>query len=206
VSEEDRRRWNARYTERTPEFAPSPDLLALAPLLQPQPAPDGSPPLALELACGYGGNALWLAAQGYAVHAIDVSDVAIAALQAELAKRRRQNGAALTVTTTVTDLDQIDLPPQSYQLIAAIRFLDRHLIRAAIHALKPGGLLYWDTFTRAGVRFHPRMNLDYCLETGELRRLCTGLEILHYVEENGQGRAVCLGRSPGRTSPPPTRS
>lgn len=190
MSDDDRQRWNARYAQRPPDFSPSADLVALVDHLRPQ-RRRPMPPFALELACGYGGNALWLAALGYAVRAVDVSDAAIAALQAEV-QRRRSDGQHLVLTTTLADLDQFELQPQSLDLIVVVKFLDRRLFTPAIAALKPGGLLYWETFTLAARG--PHMRPEFCLQEGELQQQCATLDILHYTENNGNGRAVCLGR------------
>ena len=74
MSEEDRHHWDARYTELgvapadhaipPPVFAPFEDLFP-------------TKGLALELACGRGRIALWLASRGMEVYGVDVSSVAI---------------------------------------------------------------------------------------------------------------------------------
>src|SRR5574338_586397 len=87
VTEADRERWNRRYAERYAEraydFVPSRWLPEIADQL----APPYEGARALDLACGPGRNAVWLAEQGWAVDAWDVSDVALDILQHELDHR-----------------------------------------------------------------------------------------------------------------------
>src|SRR4051794_20376697 len=95
----DRLKWNEKYLKN--RLLPA----SLAPRLAPQPllekalllAPPGA---VLELACGLGGNALWLAAGGREVCAADISDVALATL-AEAAAAR---GLAALINCCQADL------------------------------------------------------------------------------------------------------
>ncbi|MEU8825844.1 class I SAM-dependent methyltransferase [Streptomyces sp. NPDC048636] len=97
---------------------------------------------ALDLGCGDGGDALWLADQGWQVTATDISAVAVQRLTA----LARSHGLSDRVTTMRTDL-HTSFPPGGFDLICAHylhtpRDLDRPtVLRAATHALRPGGRL-----------------------------------------------------------------
>ena len=98
---------------------------------------DAAPGRALDLACGEGRNALWLAAHGWRVTAVDFSAVAIG-------KARELDGKRLVEwveadATAYSPAQPVDLALLSYlQLPADQR---RRAIRRAAAALVPGGLL-----------------------------------------------------------------
>lgn len=129
---------------------------------------------ALDLACGRGRHALWLAGRGLRVTALDRSAEAIASLT----DAARLQG--LRVHARVADLEQGDapLPQAAFDLIVAVRYLHRPLFPAIIAALRPGGLLIYETFTRAQARRGKPTNPDFLLEPGELRTLTAGLTVL----------------------------
>ncbi|MFI7246015.1 SAM-dependent methyltransferase [Streptomyces qinglanensis] len=96
----------------------------------------------LDLGCGDGGDALWLARQGWRVTALDISDVAVR----RLAGLAHAHGLADRVTPERHDLGE-PLPRGRFDLICAHYLhtplgLDRDaVLRAAAHALRPGGRL-----------------------------------------------------------------
>ena len=154
---------------------------------------------ALDVACGLGRHALLLAGLGFAVDALDVSDVAVARLADEAARRR------LPVTATRADLAAApDLPAGAYSVVVDTYFLERALLPALAAALAPGGLLVFETFTRAQADrpFGPS-DPRLLLAPGELRRAFAGLEVLDHREgdvDDGDGRmravASLLARRP----------
>ena len=97
---------------------------------------------ALDLGCGLGGDALWLADKGWRVTAIDISRVAVERLSA-LAGRR---GLGDLLTAQQHDLHR-SFPPGEFDLVYASYLhtpfgLDRaDVLRSAAHALRPGGRL-----------------------------------------------------------------
>ena len=101
---------------------------------------DLAPGRALDLGCGEGADALWLAERGWAVTAVDISDTALARARAEAARR------GLTVDWRRQDLaDQVPAGP--YDLVSA-QFLQSpvtrpraEVLRGAGRQLAPGGLL-----------------------------------------------------------------
>ena len=101
-------------------------------------APSNGPKRALDLACGAGANALWLAGQGWNVTAVDRSPAAIDLLQAEAVRR------ALSVTTHIADLElrgQFTIESGTWDLILMSRYLQVDLFESALLGLATGGLL-----------------------------------------------------------------
>ncbi|MFB7918869.1 class I SAM-dependent methyltransferase [Streptomyces sp. NPDC056061] len=97
---------------------------------------------ALDLGCGDGGDALWLARLGWHVTAVDISAVAVE----RLASLARSHGLGDRVTTARHDLHK-SFPPGGFDLVCAHYLhtpfdLDRAtVLRSAAHALRPGGRL-----------------------------------------------------------------
>ncbi|WP_306337370.1 bifunctional 2-polyprenyl-6-hydroxyphenol methylase/3-demethylubiquinol 3-O-methyltransferase UbiG [Streptomyces sp. KL118A] len=100
------------------------------------------PGTALDLGCGAGGDAVWLARQGWHVTAVDISATAVERLR----ERARHLGVADRVTAAQHDL-AAGFPPGRFDLVSAQYFhtpfplLRTHVLRAAARALRPGGLL-----------------------------------------------------------------
>jgi len=136
---------------------------------------------ALDVACGLGGNALWLAEHGLRVSAWDISDTAIARLR-ELAAR-----AGVTLDAEVRDVQRQPPAPASFDLIAVSRFLCRELCPALSAALRPGGLLFYQTFVREKAGASGPRNPDYLLADNELLQLFAGLRVLSYRDEGRVG-------------------
>lgn len=134
----------------------------------------------VDLACGRGRNALAIARAGIPVVGIDRNAEFLASL------RGTARADQLPVALARADLEHAlgpPLAPRSCGAIAVFRFLYRPLCAALIEALRPGGLLLYETFT-----FHQRdlshgpRNPAFLLEEGELPRLFPGFEILTHWE------------------------
>jgi SAM-dependent methyltransferase len=137
---------------------------------------------ALDLACGLGGNALLLAACGLDTWAWDISDIAVARLQAAA----QQRGIALHAEVR----DVVACPPcaESFDVIVVSRFLKRDLVPALIKALRPAGLLLYQTFTQVTVgEARGPMHSVYRLAPHELLTLFRPLRLLVYREEGNVG-------------------
>ncbi|MFN0055500.1 MAG: class I SAM-dependent methyltransferase [Planctomycetales bacterium] len=162
MSAEDRQRWNEKYASRQPPAGLAPD-----PWLAEQLA-EVSPGRALELACGLGHNAIWLAQRGWQVDAVDISSTGL--LLAENLARR----CGAQVNWVASDLDEFEPEPNAYDLVCVFRFLDRVRLPGLIAcALRPGGCLLYETFTRSHLD-RPDSHLKnpaYALQPGELPRL-----------------------------------
>ncbi len=155
-----------------------------------------TPGRALDVACGRGRNSLYLARNGFQV---DAWDRDAAALE-ELGKAA--DAADLSVTTKLIDLEQsADIQPDSYDLIAVFFYLQRDLMPRLIRALKPGGLLLYETFLIDNhERFgHPRRR-EFCLERNELLSLTAGLRTLAYREGLGASGSYTASLAAQQTS------
>ncbi|GAA1452875.1 class I SAM-dependent methyltransferase [Nocardiopsis tropica] len=103
---------------------------------------DLPPGRVLDLGCGGGGDALWLARRGWQVTAVDISAVAVERLT-DLARSR---GLGDLVAAERHDLDA-SFPQGRFDLVSAHYLqtffaLDRAaVLRSAAHALRPGGRL-----------------------------------------------------------------
>jgi len=175
----DREKWDTRYRDAASPGDPARVLTEFAHLLP-------TTGRALDLACGLGANALFLAARGLEVHAWDLSSVAIE----RLAHGARARG--LTVRAEVRDVVAAPPDPGLFDVIVVAHFLERSLAPAIADALRPGGLLYYQTWTRTRVDETGPRNDAYRLEDGELLRLFTG-----WPEETpGAAGAGSSGRAP----------
>ena len=159
----DLRGWDERYRTTEIGLTPTPLLVATAGRLPPG--------RALDLACGTGRNALWLAAHGWQVTAVDGSKTAIELLRAK---------APASLDTCIADLERGDyrIEPAAWDLIAMCYYLQRDLFEPAKRGLKPGGILLAIVhLTEAGeeptrTRARP----------GELAAFFRDCEILHEYE------------------------
>ena len=132
---------------------------------------------ALDLACGRGANALRLAACGLDVSAWDISPVAIDRLKAEAKEQ------GFEITAEVRDVIACPPPGNTYDVILVSYFLERSLVSAIIDALRPDGLLYYQTFTRLSVSTCGPANPAYRLADNELLSLFEALQVRCYREE-----------------------
>lgn len=178
---EDRARWDRRHAtaDGLPEPAP-PDALSGHQDLLP---PAGR---ALDVACGRGAAAVWLAGRGLAVDAVDVSPVALRT-GAGLAAAHR---VAQAVRWWHHDLDD-GLPPGlagAYQVVVCQRFRDPRRYPDLAGALAPGGLLAVTVLSRVGG------DGPFRAEPGELAAAFSGLRVLAHRE--GDGEASLLARAP----------
>jgi SAM-dependent methyltransferase len=149
---------------------------------------------ALDVACGRGRHALWLGARGLVTTAVDRDPAAVDAVN-EAAQRE-----GVPVTARVMDLEAADvsLGAAVFDVIVAVHYLHRPLFPALIRALRPGGLLMYETFTRAQAARGKPTNPAFLLDSGELPRLVAPLEILRQREGDYDGRFVAsvVARAP----------
>lgn len=138
--------------------------------------------VALDLACGLAANALLLAESGLETYAWDISGVAIAQVQ-QLAREKNLNIIAKQI-----DIHHTSLPEKNFDVIVVSRFLDRSLTHGIMAALKPGGLLFYQTYTRQKISDSPPHNPDFLLAENELLLLFSPLKVLFYQEYGRVGR------------------
>ncbi|MGE3272603.1 MAG: class I SAM-dependent methyltransferase [Chloroflexota bacterium] len=198
MADADRERWNRRYQERLTQrdytFEPSRWL----PEIEAQLRPPRSDARALDLACGGGRNAIWLAERRWTVDAWDLSDVGLAILARELDERAAR-GRPLEVYPQQLDLDAATIPQEVYDLVLNIMFLDRRLWPALAASLRPGGLLAFQTFVDAPGGRTSEVSPEHLLQPAELRTAfeALGLETVSYDEQGERMTARLLSRKSG---------
>lgn len=139
---------------------------------------------ALDVACGRGRHALLLASAGFSVDAVDLEPARTGSLSVTA-----QN-LELPVQVRYMDLEaggSVDLGHDLYELILVTRYLHRPLFPALAHALKPGGLLLYETFTVAQAKNGHPTNPDFLLEPGELPLLVAPLQVVRQREGEADG-------------------
>jgi SAM-dependent methyltransferase len=164
-------KWDERYRlrerpEEDLDAAPTPLVIATAANL--------GPGKALDLACGAGRNALWLAERGWDVTAVDGAATAIAIL------REKGSERGLKINAIVADFekDQFEIEPARWDLILMCYYLQRNLFEPAKRGVVPGGIVISIVhITEPGEE--PTANR---LGPGELEKYFAGWEILHRYE------------------------
>ena len=137
--------------------------------------------LALDLACGLGANALLMASLGLQIQAWDISSEALAKLNTEAQQRQ------LELITEQRDVSAAPPDNSSFDVIVVSQFLDRKLCPKLINALKPGGLIFYQTFCRDKVDGSGPQNPEFLLADNELLNLFAGLKLRVYREESTLG-------------------
>jgi len=135
---------------------------------------------ALDLACGRAGNAIFLARKGFEVDAMDISPVVLEQVQAFA------NQQELAINCVERDVETQGLTDQKkYDVIVVSYFLSRDLFPQIINALKPNGLLYYQTWSQLSTDdTKGPSNPAFRIESGELLKLCSKTRIIYY-SENG---------------------
>ena len=141
---------------------------------------------ALDVACGRGRHALFLAERGWTVRALDRDADAIDALRTEAGRR----GVAVQADVADLEAGDTDLGREAYDLIVVVHYLHRPLFPALLRALAPGGYLLYETFTVDQARRGRPSNPDYLLRHGELREWLASLAILGERDGAFEGRDV----------------
>ena len=77
-----------------------------------------------------------------------------------------------------------------FDVIVVVHYLHRPLFPSLVNALRPGGVLVYETFTRAQAARGKPTNPAFLLEPGELLTLVRPLEVLASREGDYDGRSV----------------
>jgi len=191
-SEDQRANWDLKYEQGLTSLTqPDPFFISAYEQVVDQSFPNAGE--ALDLACGLGRHALWLASRNWRVTAVDLSDVAIGNL----------NKAALTLDLNldllVGDAAEYKFEPTRFDVIVLFYHLDRNLFPKMVSALKPGGLLIckmslkWESDGRL-----PTVSATP-LGRNELPLLVPELHVLYQEERPVRSRGVVefIGRKLG---------
>jgi SAM-dependent methyltransferase len=164
--------WDRRYREG--EYANEPPHPLVVTFASKFPVPGQ----ALDVACGTGRHALWLAQGGWDVTAVDNSRAGLEIL-AQRAEDKR-----IRIRTIVADLEAKEFAIETavYDLIVVCNYLQRDLFPAIREGVRPGGMVI---AVIAMVDEDPEvkpMNPAFLLNPGELRAEFKGWDLLHDVE------------------------
>jgi len=164
-------KWDERYRLRERpgedlEAAPTPLVVATVRNLKPGKA--------LDLACGVGRNAFWLAEHGWDVTAVDGAATAIEIL------RNRASERGLKINADVADLEEGEfvIEPSRWNLIAMCYYLQRNLFEPAKQGVVPGGVV----ISIVHITEPGEEPTAHRLRPGELEKYFAGWEILHRYE------------------------
>jgi tellurite methyltransferase len=165
------RDWNKRYRQRE---RPAEDLDSAPTPLLVETAAAMAPGKALDLACGAGRNALWLAEHGWEVTGVDGADAAVEIL------RTRASERGLKINAVIADLEkgEFEIEPSRWDLVAMCYYLQRNLFEPAKRGVAPGGIL----ISVVHVNEPGEGDGPYRLRPGQLEQYFTGWEILHRYE------------------------
>jgi SAM-dependent methyltransferase len=151
---------------------------------------------ALDIACGSGRDAVYLALAGFEVEAWDHDADALERAR-DLARR---HGVSIRAVPVDLEADPPPVLPESaFDLLVCLRYLHRPLFPAMARALAPGGYLVYETFRQGQERFGRPRRPRFLLRPGELRAAFATLEILHDAEPSpasGPWTAQLLARRP----------
>lgn len=128
---------------------------------------------ALDIGCGGGRDAVFLAQHGWQVSAIDQ--------EARVLKRAKQLAAksGASVKFKCCDLKKSGcFPTEKYNLITVVRYLNRELFQQIDDAIAPGGYLVYQTFTLGAEVFGSPRNPSFILREAELSEVFADYQII----------------------------
>ncbi|MEC4728690.1 class I SAM-dependent methyltransferase [Shewanella sp. D64] len=126
----------------------------------------------LDLACGNGRNGLWFAKRGHQVTFIDRS----------FAELIEQPATQQFLQWDLEDTSAPELPVAEYDLILVFNYLHRPLFSQIRSAVKPGGLIIYETFIDKQAEIGRPKNPKFLLKQGELKFEFDNWTCLHYFE------------------------
>lgn len=166
ITETERERWERRYREGA--YAERTHPTAFLAEWEPR-LPRGR---ALDVACGAGRNALFLASTGRRVDALDISPTALARGRAAAASR------GLEIRWIEADLDpdpDAVLPEGPYDLIVVVRYVHRGILAPLWKRLAPGGALLCEQHVDSTEEVVGPRHADFRMRPNELLRAVLAL-------------------------------
>jgi SAM-dependent methyltransferase len=127
----------------------------------------------LDVACGRGRHLRFLRSRGYSVVGVDRDE---AALQAS------KDLAAVELRCADIEAGPWPFPPGEFDGVVVTNYLHRPLFGNLVGALRPGGVLIYETFALGNERYGRPTNPDFLLRPGELLHSLEPLTIAAFEE------------------------
>jgi 2-polyprenyl-3-methyl-5-hydroxy-6-metoxy-1,4-benzoquinol methylase len=142
----------------------------------------------LDIAMGYGRNAIYLAKMGYSVDGLDISGGAIK----ESFRLAEKQG--VKINAQIVDLEnKYKIPENYYDVIICFNYLQRSLIPSIKNGIRVGGIIVFETYIVDQTLFGRPKNPEHLLKHNELLRLFQGFRCLRYREGIIDGKKAVAG-------------
>lgn len=159
----------------------------------------------LDIACGHGAAAILAASTGRVAVGCDINADSLeraraAALERGIPVRMEDDLRCLGESVPGSDLNGgmtgpqlilvrkdleqpgVTLPRGCFASVIVFRYLFRPLVPAIREALRPGGILFYETFTEEHARFGKPSNPDFLLKPNELKEMFEGWPVCYAFE------------------------
>lgn len=162
-------------------------------------APLIGPGEVLDLACGSGRHAKWLADQGHTVLALDRDEKALALATGQ--------GISIMQADLEEEGSLWPFEANRFAAIVVTNYLHRPLFSHIVASLAEGGVLIYETFAAGNEQFGKPSNPNFLLQPGELLSLCSSLRVVAfedgYVEQPKPAmvQRICAVKPGSMTSP-----
>lgn len=195
MSQADQDKWNQRYREGAYALRKHPS--ALLEEWLPKLKITEAHPRAIDVACGTGRNAIYLARRGWHVDAVDIAQVALEYLS------QTATAEDLPISCIQMDLEYAWRRPTKlftadrYDLAIMIRYTNMPLVDTLKDVLKAGGYLIIEEHLVTEADVIGPQNQEYRMRPGVLRDAATGLDIIWYREgvvTDSDGRPAALAQ------------
>lgn len=193
MSKQDQIKWNQRYAEDSYQKN---NPVTLVEEWLPR-IPVGK---ALDVACGAGRNAIFLAQAGYQVDAIDISSEGLSLA------RQKAASQGLSINWIEHDLDQVFQFDPDYDLIIVLWYVNLALITRLCDCLAAGGYLLCEEHLITDREVTGPASLNYRVAPGALRDAVSGVDVLLYeesIEINSGGDQIASARVVARKNQGP---
>ncbi|MDE0309819.1 MAG: class I SAM-dependent methyltransferase [Acidiferrobacterales bacterium] len=192
----DAAKWDRKYRrkEHRNELTPDPLLVEYSDRFEPAHT-------VIDLACGTGRNAVFVAKLGCFTVALDCSREAL-----RRCKTLAQE-SDVQIHAIAADLNETRLATESTDAIVCFNYLNLELAENMQAALRPGGLLIMKTFNQNFLNINPRFNSDYVLKPGSLKTAFNQLRIVAADDDcvpQSKTKSFIVAQKPDRSSPPRT--
>jgi tellurite methyltransferase len=180
-------KWNRKYLERITIKEEEPKVNARLKSL----SASLKGGMALDLACGLGGNSLFLAQLNYEVQALDVSDVAVDYVHERAVQ---QQIPVKPMVCDLTDITNIHIEKNSFDLVVITYYLDRSIFPIVKSLVKDEGYFFMETFYQSPKLENEGVSNQYKLESQELLSVFANWKVVYFEENEEEGRQTIFVR------------